>query len=183
MLLGTPEVTVKLSLTADTYKRSASDGTELELVATITLANAEVITIETQGETDSGTILDDGFRMEHFAFTDLATGNEVVNRNPFPGTCDPHVDLAPWGVAELRSSQPLVTKQTLEDMSPLSDPVRQLLAGHEYRLTLEPQRVRCYAGTKADLFKGKESIPVAELHEAIILTLKSDDELKLKVEA
>jgi hypothetical protein len=76
-----------------------------------------------------------------------------------------------------------VTRQDLEDASPLSDPVRQLQNGHEYRITLKPQTVWCFAGSKAELFGGKKNIPVGDLPEGMMVRLESADELRLKVEA
>jgi hypothetical protein len=84
---------------------------------------------------------------------------------------------------EIQSSKPLVTRQYIEDMSPLSDPVRQLENGHEYRITLKPQTVWSFAGSKEELFGGKESVPVGDLPEGIMARLESKDELRLKVEA
>ena len=134
------------------------------------------------GEFDSGTILDNGFRAEHFEFYDLTTSQPVVH-SPFPGTCDPGVELAPYGVLEMVSSKPRETRQLLEDVSPLSDPVRMLENGHEYLLKLKPQTVWSYEGTKEDLFKGKEYLTEEEMPEGMMVTLACDDELVLKVEA
>lgn len=144
--------------------------------------NAEVLTIELRGEHDSGTILENDFRIEHFTFHDVATGAEVINTNAFPGTCEPRETLRPSSVVEIRQREPLVTKQMLDDMSPLSDPVRQLKAGHEYRVRLKPQTVWAFAGSKEELFKGREMVRVGELPEGVMVRLESEDELRLKVE-
>ena len=94
--------------------------------------------MELREEQDNGTILEEGFRMENFKFYDLTTDSEVVNKDPFPGTCEPREALYPRSVVEIQSPKPLVTRQDIEDMSPLSDPVRQLVNGREYRITLKP---------------------------------------------
>ena len=174
---------VSLALTSNTYKRSSPDPSKPELVVTIETSNADILTVELRGEHDSGTVLDDGFRAEHFAFYDLTTSSEVVNRDPFPGTCEPREALYLDGVLELRASESLETRQRLEDVNPLSDPVRQLEVGHEYRIILKPQTIWSFVGSKADLFSGRTQVPVAELPEGIMVTLKTEDELILKVEA
>jgi hypothetical protein len=174
-------VKIELSLTSSTYRRSSPDAPEL--IVTTTISNADVLTLELREEQDNGTILEEGFRMEHLTFYDLTTGSEVINKDPFPGTCEPREDLWPRSVVEIQSSKPLVTRQYIEDMSPLSDPVRQLENGHEYRITLKPQTVWCFAGSKEGLFGGKESVPVGDLPEGIMVRLESKDELRLKVVA
>jgi hypothetical protein len=179
--LGNAEVKIELCLTSNTYRRSSSNAPELVVTATIT--NAEVLTLELRGEKDNGTILEDGFRMEHFNFYDVTTKREVVNNNPFPGTCEPRFALHPYSVVELRSSSPLEIRQILDDISPLSDPVRQLEVGHEYRITLKPQTIWCFAGSKKDLFGGESSICVEDLPDGILLRLESVSELKLMVKA
>lgn len=179
--LGNPEVKIELSLTSDTYRRSSSDA--LEMVVTTTIANADVLTVELRGEKDSGTILEDGFRIENFNFYDLTKKREIVNKNPFPGTCEARFALQPYNLVELRSSGPLVARQVLDDISPLSDPVRQLEVGHEYRITLKPQTVCCFAGSKKDLFNGESSVDVGDLPDGILVKLESTSELKLKVKA
>jgi hypothetical protein len=183
-LTAVPEdaaVKIELSLTSNTYRRSSSDAPEL--IVTTRIANADVLTVELRGEQDNGTILEEGFRMEHFTFYDLTTDSEVINKNPFPGTCEPRKDLHPYSVVELQSSKPLVTRQDLEDMSPLSDPVRQLKNGHEYRITLKPQKVWCFAGSKEKLFGDKKHVPVENLPEGMMVRLECASELMLKVEA
>jgi hypothetical protein len=154
------------------------------LIVTTTISNAYVLTLELREEQDNGTILEEGFRMEHFKFYDLTTGSEVINENPFPGTCETREVLWSQSVLEIRSSRPPVTRQYFEDVSPLSDPVRQLVNGHEYRITLKPQTVWCFAGSKEELFGGKEDISVEDLPEGMMMVrLESADELRLKVEA
>lgn len=175
------EVKIDLSLTSNTYRRSALDPPEL--VVKTTIANADVLAIELRGEKDNGTILEDGFRIEHFKFYDLTKRREVINKKPFPGTCDPRFALQPYSVVELRSSSPHVVRQVLDGNSPMSDPVRQLEIGHEYRITLKPQTVWSFAGSKKDLFNGESSIDVEDLPEGTLIRLESAAELKLKVEA
>ena len=172
---------IELSLTSNTYQRSSPDAPEL--IVTTTISNADVLTLELREEQDNGTILEEGFRMEHFTFYDLTTDSQVINKNPFPGACEPRESLYPRSVVEIQSSKPLVTRQDIEDMSPLSEPVRQLVNGHEYRITLKPQTVWCFAGSKEELFRGRERIPVENLPEGMMVTLESADELRLKVEA
>ena len=60
------EVKIELALTSDTYQRSSPDAPQLIATTTITTANVDVLTIELRGEQDNGTILEEGFRMEHF---------------------------------------------------------------------------------------------------------------------
>lgn len=173
---------IGLSLTSDTYRRSSPDAPEL--IVTTTILNAGVLTLELREEQDNGMILEEGFRMEHFTFYDLTTDSEVISKDPFPGTCEPREVLWPRSVVEIQFSEPLVTRQGIEDMSPLSDPVRQLVSGHEYRITLKPQTVWCFAGSKEKkLFDGKENVPVEDLQEGVMVKLESADELRLKVEA
>jgi hypothetical protein len=175
-------VKIELSLTSDTYRRSSPDLTDL--VVTVTITNVDVLTVEIRGEKDNGTILENGFRVEHFTFHDLATGDEVINKNPFPGTCDPGDSLAPYDTVELQSSSsPFVTRHGLEDMDPLCDPVRQLKNGHAYRVTLKPQTVWCFAGSKKQLFGDQRYIPIEDLPKGTMVRLESSDELTLKVEA
>lgn len=180
-IIDNTEVKIELSLTSNTYRRSSPDAPEL--VVTTTIANVDVLTIELRGEKDNGTILEDGFRIEHFKFYDLTKRREVINKKPFPGTCDPRFALQPCSVVELRSSSPLVVRQVLDRISPMSDPVRQLEVGHEYRITLKPQTVWSFAGSKKDLFDGESSIDVKDLPEGALVRLESAAELKLKVEA
>lgn len=179
--LGNPEAKIELSLTSNAYRRSSSDA--IELFVTTTVANADVLTVELRGEKDNGTILEDGFRIEHFNFYDITKRREVINKDPFPGTCEARFALHPYDVVELRSSSPLVARQMLDDISPLSDPVRQLEAGHEYRITLKPQTVWCCAGSKKDLFNGASSVDVGNLPDGVLVRLESTSELKLKVKA
>jgi len=182
-VLGNAEVKIELSLTSNTYRRSSQDTPELVVKTTIGSAEVDVLTIELRGDQDSGTVLEEGFRMEHFTFYDLTTNSEVINTDPFPGTCDPRDALYLYGVVEIRCSKPLVTRQDFEDVSPLSDPVRQLQNGHEYRITLKPQTVWCFAGSKEELFHGRKDVPVEDLPEGLMVRLESADELRLKVEA
>ena len=175
------EVRIEFVLTSGVYRRSSLDASEL--VVKSTLANADVLTVGLRGEKDSGTILEDGFRFEHFKFYDLTKRRKVINKKPFPGTCDPRFALQPYSVVELHSSKPLVARQTLDGVSLLSNPVRQLEIGHEYRITLRPQTVWSFVGSKKDLFKGKSSVDVDDLSEKALIRLESEIKLKLKVEA
>ena len=179
--IDSAEVQIELSLTSNTYRRSSRDAPEL--VVTTSIANADVLTIELRGEKDNGTILEDGFRIEHFKFYDLTKRREVINKNPFPGTCDARFALQSYSLVELRSSSPHVVRQVLDGISPMSDPVRQLEVGHEYRITLKPQTVWSFAGSKKDLFDGESSIDVEDLPKGTLTRLESATELKLKVEA
>jgi hypothetical protein len=179
--IDSAEVQIELSLTSNTYRRSSRDAPEL--VVTTSIANADVLTIELRGEKDDGTILEDGFRIEHFKFYDLTKRREVINKNPFPGTCDARFALQSYSLVELRSSSPHVVRQVLDGISSMSDPVRQLEVGHEYRITLKPQTVWSFAGSKKDLFDGESSIDVEDLPEGTLTRLESATELKLKVEA
>jgi hypothetical protein len=179
--IDSAEVQIELSLTSNTYRRSSRDAPEL--VVTTSIANADVLTIELRGEKDNGTILEDGFRIEHFKFYDLTKRREVINKNPFPGTCDARFALQSYSLVELRSSSPHVVRQVLDGISSMSDPVRQLEVGHEYRITLKPQTVWSFAGSKKDLFDGESSIDVEDLPEGTLTRLESATELKLKVEA
>lgn len=63
-IIDNAEVKIELSLTSNTNRRSSPDAPELAV--TTTIANAGVLTIELRGEEDNGTILEDGFRIEHF---------------------------------------------------------------------------------------------------------------------
>ncbi|KAK4497424.1 hypothetical protein PRZ48_011875 [Zasmidium cellare] len=176
-------IDIRLSLSSNIYRRSAPLDQKPSLSVTATLSTPALATFELIGEFDSGTILEEGFRVEHFDFFDLTTGQPVININPFPGTCDPHADLYLRSVVELHTSEPHVTSHVLEDVSPLSDPVRQLEIGHEYRIKLKPQRILCYDRSIADLFEDKDITPRDELlPTAIEVVLASDDELILKVE-
>lgn len=170
-----------MSLTSNIYRRSAPTSEHPSILVTTTLIAPPILTLALRGEFDSGTILEADFRAEHFDFYDLTTSLPVVH-SQFLGTCDPGNDLYSYDVVQLNSSKDLVTWRLLEDVSPLSDPVRQLKAGHEYRLTLKPQRIWCYCGTVAELFGEREHIPRSEPPEEMIV-ISSDDELVLKVEA
>jgi hypothetical protein len=180
-VLENVKVKIELSLTSNTYRRSSPDAPEL--VVTTTTTSANVLTLELRGEQDNGSILEQDFHMDHFTLYDLTTDKEVINPNPFPGTCEPREDLYQNGVVELRSSKSLVTRRDFDDVSPLSDPVRQLENCHEYRITLKPQSVWCFPGSKHALFGRKKDIPVEDLPEGMMVRLESADELRLKVEA
>jgi hypothetical protein len=103
--LGNPDVKIELSLSSNPYRRSSSDA--IELVVTTTIANVDVLAIELRGGKDNGTILEDDFRIEHFNFYDITKRREIINRNPFPGTCEARFALHPYNVVELSSSSPL----------------------------------------------------------------------------
>lgn len=149
-----------------------------------TLLKPSMATFELIGEFDTGNVLEDFFRHQHFDFFDLTTGQLVVNNNVFPGTCDPHADLYPRSVLEVHASKPHIINRPLEEIDPRSDPMRQLEVGHEYRITLKPQRILCYDRSIADLFGEKDHISRDELlPTAMEAVLASDDELILKIEA
>jgi len=176
-----PTVHIKVALTSNTYYRSAPWSSHPQLVVTTTLLTPSLLTIENRGETDSGTILDDKIRAEHFEFFDLTTSKPVIH-DLFPGTCDPWDALYPDVVTELHSDKPNSVSLLLDDMSPLADPVNILEIGHEYRLTLKPQRVRCWGRSIDEIFGGKEDIPRGEIPDPKEVLLACDDELLLKVE-
>ena len=69
-------------------------------------------------------------------------------------------------------------------MNPLSDPANILETGHEYRLTLKPQKVRCWHQSIAEIFGDNlDGIPREEIPEAMEILLTCDDELLFTVEA
>ncbi|EGP88683.1 uncharacterized protein MYCGRDRAFT_91479 [Zymoseptoria tritici IPO323] len=173
------EIKVTFSLTNTIYRRSAQLSEQPKMIVTTTLISPPTLAVELRGETDSGTILESGFRMEHFEFFDLTTST-MLKHSLFPGTCDPRESVGQWGVVELHSSKALVTSQQLEDMSPLADPIRDLKAGHEYRLRLK--RIPGYAMSMAELFGEKQYVDVRNLPETVVVELKSDDEVILAVE-
>jgi hypothetical protein len=150
------------------------------LIVETRLSGVKILTIELRGEFDSGTVLQNSFRAEHFEFIEDQTGQPVVMIDPFPGTCEPREILCRDGVVEL-FSKPFVTSLRLEDMSPHSDPVRQLEVGHTYRMKLKPRRLSCCKGTVEELFRGRRYVPVEEL--PLLVDVMSNDELLLKVEA
>ena len=76
------ELKIELTLTSDIYRSSSLDVPEL--VVKSTLASADVLAVELRGEKDNGTILEDGFRIEHCKFYDLTKKREVINKTPFP---------------------------------------------------------------------------------------------------
>jgi hypothetical protein len=53
----------------------------------------------------------------------------------------------------------------------LSDPVRQLKNGNEYRIMLKQQTVWCFAGSREELFGGRNDVPVEGLPEGLIVRL------------
>lgn len=166
------------------YRRSAPEDEKPLLSITSTLLTPSLATFELIGEFDTGTVLEDWFRMQHFAIQDTATSLPVVNKDPFPGTCDPHADLYLRSVVELHAAKPYVTSRPLEDMDPGSDPVRDLEVGHEYSIKLNPQRILCYDRGIAEIFGSKDWTSRDELlPTAIEVELASDDELILKIEA
>ena len=55
--------------------------------------------------------------------------------------------------------------------------------GHENRVTLKPQTVWSFAGSKQDLSNGGSSIDVEDLPEGALIRLQRAAELKLNVEA
>ena len=183
-----PILKVECSLTSNTYRRSAPDTEKPRLIVKTTLFTPATVTFELIGEFDTQTILgfmahDYWFRMQNFSFVDVATGEEVINKDPFPGTCIRHgALLARSQVLEIHASEPHVTEHQLEDVSPLSDPVRQLEVGHEYVIKLIPQKIKCYEMEIEKTFQGREYVPKEELPEAFEVVLASEDELRLKIE-
>jgi len=84
---------------------------------------------------------------------------------------------------ELDSSKAVITSRTLGHEDIFSDPVNILEAGHEYRLTLKPQKLRCWERSADEMFGDKIGIPETEVPEARDILLTCDDVLVLKVEA
>ena len=84
---------------------------------------------------------------------------------------------------ELRSPSPHGVRQVLDGITPMSDPVRQLETGHEYRITLKPRTVWSFAGSKKDLFNGKSTVDFDDLSEGALIKLESKTELRLKLDA
>jgi len=173
---------VKAVLTSNIYRRSAPSSWRPDLVVTATLSKPSFLTVDIRGQTDSGTILTDAFRAEHFEFYDLTTSKLVVH-DLFPGTCDPWDALYTDSVLELDSSKAVITSRTLGHEDIFSDPVNILEAGHEYRLTLKPQKLRCWERSADEMFGDKIGIPETEVPEARDILLTCDDVLVLKVEA
>ena len=122
------------------------------------------------------------FRVEHFSFYDLTTAKPVIH-DLFPGTCDAWDMLEPDNVIELDSSKPNIARYTLDHISPLSDPVSILENGHEYRLTLKPQTVRCWNRSVDEIFGEREWLSREEVPESVPVLLACEEELLLKVEA
>jgi hypothetical protein len=58
-----------------------------------------------------------------------------------------------------------------------------LKPGHEYRLTLDPQRIRCWEMTIAGILGESRGLLWKDIPEPMGLVLACDDELLLKVEA
>ena len=174
-------VQIKVALRSNVYRRSAPISDHPQLVVTTTLLTPSLLTVEIRGEKDSGTILTDGFRAEHFNFYDLTTSKPVVY-DLFPGTCDPWDALYLDVVKEMHSFKPNVARQTLEDVNPLSDPVNILKTCHEYRLTLKAQKVRCWDRSVAEIFRDREGLSMEETPEAMEVLLACEDELLLQVE-
>ncbi|USW53063.1 hypothetical protein Slin15195_G063820 [Septoria linicola] len=184
-LFPAPTIKVECWLTSDTYRRSL-DHEPFEqnprLIAKTTLLSPPMATFELIGEWDTQNVLHDSFRAQHFSFVDLATGKEVVNKDPFPGTCDPHNPLGKYVMLEIYASKPRETVLYLSDIDPGSDPVRQLEIGHEYAVKLIPQRIKCYQRSIQQIFGDRDSVPVEELPEAFEVVLECDTEMRLKVE-
>ncbi len=181
MLTIVPEVVVSLALTSHIYRRSDTVENHPHLAVTAYLKSPDVIVVEIRGEFDSGTVLEDSFRLEHFEWYDLTT-DRIVDKTPFPGTCDPRLDMERWNVVELTHCHPLKTYKLLDNVDPGADPVRMLEAGHKYRIVLKPQRLWWIAKSKAELFREKKVIPIEELPHPPLLRLECSDELILEVE-
>lgn len=178
-----PQIRVRISLTGDTYSHQAPDSEKPHLVATTTLLSPEVLTVEAFGQWDSGSVLDKtvGLRGEHLTWTDVKTGEEVVNLDPFPGTCNSHSEIDQQGIVELRQNEAQTTHFMLHDVNPLCDPVRDLKSGHEYRVRLKPQTVRAWCMSIRDLLGDKKHREREEAPKPSMITLASEDELLLKV--
>ncbi|KAK3682020.1 hypothetical protein LTR37_020646 [Vermiconidia calcicola] len=76
-------VEIKLSLSSNVYRRSASVSELPSIIATTTVIAPSTLTVALRGEFDSGTILEPDFRAEHFEFYDL-TISVPVTQSPFP---------------------------------------------------------------------------------------------------
>lgn len=174
---------MRISLTRDTYSHRAPDSEKPHLVATTTLLSPDVLTVEAFGQWDSGSVLDKtvGLRGEHLTWTDVKTGEEVINPDPFPGTCNPHSEIDQEDIVELRQNETQTTQFMLHDVNPLCDPIRDLKSGHEYRVTLKPQKVRAWLMSIRDLLGDKKYRERKEAPQPITVTLASEDELLLKV--
>lgn len=61
--------------------------------------------------------------------------------------------------------------------------MRQLEIGHKYRITLKPQTIWSFVGSKKDLFEGKSGVDVGDLPEGTLVRLESETELRLKAQA
>lgn len=101
---------------------------------------------------------------------------------PHEGLCDPGDSLYPFQVITLIPGPPFITSQEFDTVSPLSDPVSQLKAGHEYRIRLKPQEVWWIRKTEEELFDGRDHIPIDDLPNVPLVRLESADELRVKVE-
>lgn len=142
----------------------------------------DVLSIEIRGESDGGTVLENGFRMEHVEWIDVADGSTVEVEEPFPGTCEPRVYLEPRNVIELKKGTVLETRQLLNDTNPLSDPVNRLETGHVYYVRLKPQKVWWIAKAKDEVFQEQQEIPISELPGVPLEVLESGDVVTIKVE-
>lgn len=157
------------------------------LVVATTLQTPQILTLDTRGERDSGTVLgtsqETEFRVENFAFYDMTTSKAVVH-DLFPGTCEP--DRKDF--VELRASERRVTSMLLHENDPTSDPVNILQPGHEYRITLKPQTIKCWTGGVEGLLARLErpeeqDSATVKFTDNMMVTLACDNELILKVEA
>lgn len=169
-----------LTLSSNILRRSNNDLISLT-VTTQLQHSTHPITLDVRGQFRAETVLEDGFRLQHFEWFDLTTG-QIIEMEPHEGLCDPGDELHPYQVVTLRPGAPLVTSQVLDPVSPLCDPVMALKAGHEYRVRLRPQRVWWIAKTKEELFGGKDYVLVDDLPDVPYVRLESGDELRLKVE-
>ena len=116
------------------------------------------------------------------------TTSEPVVHELFPGTCEPDRD----DFVEIHASRPHITRTPLHENDPTSDPINILKPGHEYRITLKPQTITCWAGGIDDLLARRESNPKSEEQygitmfkypDSMMVTLACDDQLILVVEA
>ena len=176
-----PNIRIEVSLTSHVYNRSSPSSDRPRVVVTTTVVAPSVFTVETRSEKDSGTILDDSFRAENFQFYDLTT-SELVTHDLFPGTCDPWNVLDSTLVMELSAYKPNITQRIISHKNPLSEPVSLLKTGHRYRLTLKPQKIRCWDKSVASLFGGKDFLHEDEIPKAMEVLLACEDQLLLEIQ-
>lgn len=183
---------IAISLTSSTFRFSDREDEKPSIVVESTLVSPEVITVNSRGEREAGTILGTpqelDFRVENFTFQDMSAF-ESVEHEFFPGSCEPGEEFL-----ELNASKPRVTRKLLSESDPLSDPINILKPGHTYRVTLRPQKIKCWVGGIGETLARRQIDPPPEGVEVCEpiqyeypgnseLTLACEDELVLKVEA